>query len=112
MGAFVLATDETLAGPLLDRRLALLQPLQDLVHHDPRRHLRLAERDGEVVRLAEAHLADHVRQQGRARDLLGRQALARSWSSSRPRCSRSSLLAVNQARILFRARVVRTSRQS
>src|SRR5438874_2149098 len=55
--------------------LALLQPLQQLVRDDARGDLRLAERDVEVVGLAKAHLADHVRQQGRARDLLCGQTL-------------------------------------
>ena len=45
-----------------------------LVDDDLRRDLRAAERDVEVVGLAEAHLADHVGQQRRAGDLLRRQA--------------------------------------
>ncbi len=55
------------------RALALLEPLQDLVDDDLGRDLGAAERDVEVVRLAEAHLADHVGQQRRAGDALGRQ---------------------------------------
>ena len=40
-----------------------------------RRDLGPAERDVEIVGLAEAHLADHVSEQRRADDLLGGQAL-------------------------------------
>ena len=67
--------DQVLGGRrLLLGRLALLEALQDLVDDDLRRDLRPAERDVEVVGLAEAHLADDVGQQRRAGDLLGRQA--------------------------------------
>ncbi len=55
--------------------LPLLQPLHDLVDHDLGLDLRRAERDVEVVALLEAHLADHVGQQRRGDDLLGRQTL-------------------------------------
>ena len=55
-------------------RLARLQALHDLVDDDLGRDLGAAERDVEVVGLAVAHLADHVRQQRRAGDLLRRQA--------------------------------------
>ena len=54
--------------------LALLEALEDLVDDDLRRDLRAAERDVEVVGLAEAHLADDVGEQRRAGDLLRRQA--------------------------------------
>ena len=56
-------------------RLALLEALHDLVDHDLGRDLGPAQGDVEVVGLAEAHLADHVGQQRRADELLGRQAL-------------------------------------
>ena len=69
-----LARDQVLRGGDLDPGLALLQPLQHLVDDDLRRDLRAAERDVEVVGLVEAHLADHVRQQRRAGDLLRGQA--------------------------------------
>ena len=54
--------------------LPLLEALQDLVDDGLGRDLGAAERDVEVVGLAEAHLADDVGQQRRADDLLGRQA--------------------------------------
>src|SRR3954471_23012072 len=53
-------------------RLALLEALHHLVDDDLRRDLRAAEGDVEVLGLAEAHLADDVRQQRRAGDLLRR----------------------------------------
>ncbi len=55
--------------------LALLEALHDLVDDDLRRDLRGAERDVELVALAEAHLADHVREQRRADDPLCGQPL-------------------------------------
>ena len=55
--------------------LALLEALHHLVDDDLGRDLGAAERDVEVVALAEAHLADHVGQQRRADELLRRQAL-------------------------------------
>src|SRR4051794_19982761 len=59
----LLVGDELLYGAArLDRGLALLQPLHQLVDYDRRGDLRLAERDVEVLALLEAHLADHVRQ--------------------------------------------------
>ena len=71
-------------------RLALLEALHDLVDDDLRRDLRRAERDVEVVGLAEAHLADHVGEQRRAGDLLRRQALlaAGAPAAARGRCAR------------------------
>ena len=69
-----LARDQVLGGARLLRRLAGLQAREHLVDDDLRGDLRAAERDVEVVGLAEAHLADHVRQQRRARELLRRQA--------------------------------------
>src|SRR3954470_17466687 len=60
---------------LLLGRLALLEALHDLVDDDLRGDLRAAQRDVEVVGLAEAHLADDVGQQRRRDDLLRRQAL-------------------------------------
>ncbi len=56
--------------------LALLEALEHLGHHDARRDLCRAQRDVEILGLAEAHLTDHVGEQRRAGDLLGRQALA------------------------------------
>ena len=56
------------ASPCLSRWSSLLTTTA-------RRDLRLAQRDVEVVGLPEAHLADHVREQRRAGDLLRRQAL-------------------------------------
>jgi hypothetical protein len=58
----VAALDQSLGGQLVDR-LAALQPLHDLGGDDLGRDLRLAQRDVEVVGLAEAHLADHVHEQ-------------------------------------------------
>ena len=55
--------------------LPLLEPLHHLVDDDLRRDLGRAERDVEVLALAEAHLPDHVGQQRRGDDLLGGQAL-------------------------------------
>ena len=54
--------------------LAPLEPLHHLVGDGLGRDLALAEGDVEVGRFAVAHLADHVRQQRRDRDLLHRQA--------------------------------------
>ena len=53
--------------------LALLEPLHDLVDDRLRVDLALAESDVEVVGLAEPDLADHVDEQRRAAELLGRQ---------------------------------------
>src|SRR4051794_20530910 len=61
-------------GGLLDAGLALLEALENLVDDDLGRDLRPAERDVEVVGLLEAHLADDVREQRRAGQLLRRQA--------------------------------------
>src|SRR3954452_15161403 len=61
-------------GGSVSGRLALLEALEDLVDDDLRRDLRAAERDVELLGLAKAHLADDVRQQRAARDLLRRQA--------------------------------------
>ena len=84
-----------------------------LVDDDLRRDLGPAERDVEVVGLAEAHLADDVGEQRRAGDLLRRAgpALRRcSWSSSRPACSASWRdSALKNCLILLRARVVLTT---
>src|SRR4051794_38976856 len=55
-------------------RLALLEAVHHLVDDHLRRDLRRAERDVELLRLAEAHLADDVGEQWRAGDLLRRQA--------------------------------------
>ena len=66
--------DQPLGRLLLDG-LAPLQTLHHLVGDDLGRDLRLAEGDVEVVRLAEAHLADHVDQQRRSGELLVGQAL-------------------------------------
>src|SRR5207249_3602204 len=65
--------EQLLAGPRLDGRLALLEPLHDLVDDYLRRDLRLTERDVELLALLEAHVADHVREQRRAGDPLGGQ---------------------------------------
>src|SRR5688572_28721869 len=55
-------------------RLALLEALEDLVDDRLGGDLRASERDVEVVGLLEAHLADHVREQRGAGDLLRGQA--------------------------------------
>jgi hypothetical protein len=69
------AAHEALARLLVGDGLALLEALEQLVDDDLGRDLRLAERDVEVIGLAESHLADHVREERRARDLLSGQAL-------------------------------------
>src|SRR3954467_11680943 len=74
LAALALTGDQRLGGRLLLGRLALLEALHDLVDDDLRRDLRAAERDVELLRLAEAHLADHVREQRRPADLLRGQA--------------------------------------
>src|SRR6202034_4782440 len=52
-----------------------LFPYTTLFRSDLRRDLRATERDVEVVGLAVSHFADHIGEQRRAGDLLGRQAL-------------------------------------
>ncbi len=66
-------------------RLARLEALHDLVGDRLRRDLALAERDVEVVGLAEAHLADDVGEQRRAGDLLRRQAALAQRRPAAPR---------------------------
>ena len=95
------------------RRLALLEPLHDLVTTGFGVIFAAAERDIEVLRLAEAHLADHVGEQRRAVDASAPAAPACAAAPAAPRgrlCSvswRDS--ALNHALILLRARVVLTS---
>ena len=106
-------TSDSAALGLVLGGLALLEALHDLVDDDLRRDLRPAERDVEVVGLAEAHLADHVGQQRRADDLLRRQALLVAGAPAaargrRARCPRATP-ALNHCLILLRARVVLTS---
>jgi glutamine synthetase adenylyltransferase len=60
---------------LARRSLLGLEPVQDLVDDLTDGHLARAERDVEVLRLLEPRLADHLRQHGRADELLVRQAL-------------------------------------
>ena len=94
------------------RRLALLQPRHQLGDDRLRRDLRLAQGDVELVALLEAHLADHVREQRRAGQLLRRQpgALHVLVQISRPVRSESSRRSrLNHARIFDCARVVLAS---
>ena len=97
-----LQRDDRLLGDLLG-----LQPLEHLVHDLGRLELARAERDVEVLRLAEAGLADHLSQHRRSLQLPVRQALrlqrvsriSRPLASVSPRVSRW-----NHWRILLRAR--------
>ena len=87
-------------GRLLDRGLALLEPLHDLVDDDLRRDLRAAERDVEVVGLLKP--ISRMTSASSAEPVIfcaGRPAFLRcSCSSSRPVCSESSRdSALNQA---------------
>src|SRR4051812_24555259 len=65
---------EARLGLVAGHSLALLQALEDLVGDRLWGDLALADRDVEVVRLAEPHLAGDVREQRRRGDALRRQA--------------------------------------